>query len=56
MVSNSTYTVKVEYNENTDEYYIILPPSLLKKMNWKKGDQLEWIINKDKSITIKKVK
>lgn len=55
MASNSTYTLKVEYNENTDEYFIILPSSLLEKMNWKKGDNIKWVLKKDNSIILKKV-
>lgn len=51
-----SYVLKVEYNELTDEYYIILPDSLLKKMTWKQGDQIEWKIKKDNSIILKKVK
>ena len=50
-----TYTLKVEQNEITGEYYFILPKKLLKRMNWQEGDNIEWISNKDGSITLKKV-
>jgi len=51
-----SYTLQVQYNELTDEYYIILPAELLKKMNWKVGDNLKWSLKKDKSIVLKKIK
>lgn len=49
------YTLKVEYNKNSDEYYIILPPKLLEELKWKEGDNLKWHINKDGTISIKKI-
>jgi len=49
------YTLKVEHNENTDEYYIILPEKLLKEINWKTGDNIKWTLKKDGSILLKKV-
>lgn len=49
------YTLKVEYNKNTDEYYIILPEDLLTKMNWKEGDKIKWTKKKD-SFLLTKVK
>ena len=51
-----SYTLKVDYNKNTDEYYIILPPKLLEELNWKAGDQLKFSKRKDGSISIKKIK
>jgi len=50
-----SYTLKVERNENTDEYYIILPEKLLKEINWKAGDNIKWTLKKDGSILLKKV-
>lgn len=51
-----SYTLKVEYNELSDEYYIILPEKMLRELEWKEGDKLEWVIKKDNSIIIKKIK
>jgi bifunctional DNA-binding transcriptional regulator/antitoxin component of YhaV-PrlF toxin-antitoxin module len=51
-----SYTLKVEHNKNTDEYYFILPPGLLKELGWKEGDNIEWKLKKDGSISLKKVK
>lgn len=50
-----SYTLKVEQNELTGEYYIILPEALLKEMNWKAGDKIKWIKRKD-SFVLKKIK
>jgi bifunctional DNA-binding transcriptional regulator/antitoxin component of YhaV-PrlF toxin-antitoxin module len=50
-----TYTLKVEQNEITGEYYFILPEKLLQKMGWKEGDNIEWTSNKNGSVTLKKV-
>lgn len=56
MASKNTYTLTVEQNKITGEYYIILPESLLQKMNWKAGDEISWDLKKDGSIIIKKVR
>jgi bifunctional DNA-binding transcriptional regulator/antitoxin component of YhaV-PrlF toxin-antitoxin module len=49
------YTLKVEQNETTGEYYFILPEQLLKQMGWKEGDNIKWNCHKDGSVTLKKV-
>lgn len=54
MASNS-YSLRVEHNEVTDEYYIILPEQLLKEVGWKTGDNIKWKINKDGTFTLKKI-
>jgi len=51
-----TYTLKVEYNKNTDEYYIILPKELLNQVGWSAGDNIKWKKNKDGSFTLSKEK
>ncbi|NBW57684.1 AbrB/MazE/SpoVT family DNA-binding domain-containing protein [bacterium] len=55
MASNTTFTLKVEQNEMTGEYYILLPEKLLNKIKWKAGDHIKWSLNKDGSFTLKKV-
>lgn len=47
------YTLKVEYNENSDEYYIILPKEFLDKAGWKEGDKIKWTKKKDTYILTK---
>jgi bifunctional DNA-binding transcriptional regulator/antitoxin component of YhaV-PrlF toxin-antitoxin module len=49
------YTLKVEQNEITGEYFIILPEDLLAEMDWKSGDEIEFKLNNDNSITLVKV-
>ena len=49
------YTLKVEQNEITGEYFIILPEDLLAKMDWKSGDEIEFKLNNDNSIALVKV-
>jgi antitoxin component of MazEF toxin-antitoxin module len=49
------YTLNVEQNEITGEYFIILPEDLLAEMDWKSGDEIEFKLNKDNSITLERV-
>jgi len=49
------YTLKVEQNELTGEYYFILPETLLKELDWKSDDKIKWINNKDRTFTLEKV-
>jgi len=51
-----TYTLKVEHNELTDEYYVILPKELLNQVGWVEGDNIKWKKNKDGSFTLTKEK
>ena len=51
-----TYTVKVEHNELTDEYYILLPQKLLNKVSWVEGDNIKWEPLKDGSFILTKDK
>jgi bifunctional DNA-binding transcriptional regulator/antitoxin component of YhaV-PrlF toxin-antitoxin module len=37
-----TYTTQVQYDETSDDYFIILPEDLLNNLNWELGDNLEW--------------
>lgn len=48
------YTLKVEHNENSDEYYIILPKELLDQVGWVEGDTIKWKTNKNGSFTLTK--
>ena len=49
-----TYTLKVEHNELTDEYYVLLPQELLNKVGWIEGDDIEWRSQKDGSFLLTK--
>ena len=50
---NTNYTVTLE--EDGDECILPLPDELLDELDWQEGDILEWIVNPDNTITIKKV-
>ena len=49
-----TYTLKVEHNELTDEFYILLPKELLNKVGWVEGDNIKWKPQKDGSFILTK--
>jgi len=50
---NTSYTVTLE--EDGDECILPLPDAILDELDWQEGDMLEWIVNDDETITIKKV-
>jgi bifunctional DNA-binding transcriptional regulator/antitoxin component of YhaV-PrlF toxin-antitoxin module len=54
MMSNKRYTVELEEDEN-GELILPLPDELLKEMNWKEGDQLNFSDNKDGTYSMTKV-
>ena len=47
--------LKVFLDKKTKQYYIKLPNRLLKELNWKIGDNIEWVENKNGSYTLTKV-
>ena len=49
---NTSYTVTLEGDE--EECFLPLPEDLLDSLGWHDGDVLEWIINDDNTITIRK--
>ena len=49
---NTSYTVTLE--EDGDECILPLPDEVLDELDWQEGDILEWIVNSDNTITIKK--
>ena len=54
MMSDKRYTVELEEDEN-GELILPLPDELLKEMNWKEGDQLNFTDNKDGTYSMNKV-
>lgn len=34
--------VEVEYNEELDEYFIVIPESMAERLEWEEGDMLEY--------------
>ena len=50
---NTNYIVTVEGDE--EECFLPLPDELLDNLGWYENDILEWIVNDDNTITIRKV-
>ena len=50
---NTSYTVTLEGDD--EECYLPLPDELLDNLGWYENDILEWIVNDDNTITIRKV-
>lgn len=49
------WEVEVQLDEATGELILPLPDDLLAAQDWKSGDELEWVDNRDGSWTIQKV-
>lgn len=49
-----SYTVEVQENKETDEYFIQLPEEILTNLKWNTGDTVIWNDNKDGSFTLTK--
>ena len=52
-IQNTTYTVTLEGDE--EECILPLSDEILDHLDWQDGDMLEWIVNDDNTITLKKV-
>ena len=50
---NTSYTVTLEGDD--ENCFLPLPDEILDELDWQDGDMLDWIINDDSTITIKKV-
>ncbi len=51
---NKRWTVTVEYDNESGDYVLPLTDEMLKSVDWKVGDTLEWIDNHDGSWTLRK--
>ena len=51
-IPNTSYTVTLEGDD--EDCFLPLPDEVLDHLDWQDGDMLEWIINDDNTITIKK--
>lgn len=55
MVSfNKKYTVPVQFNEETGDYFIELPEEICESLDWQVGTVIQWIDNGDGSFTLVK--
>ena len=55
MADGKSYTIVLDYDNETGDVIMPLPDELCKEAGWNLGDDLEWIDNKDGSWTLKKV-
>ena len=46
--------VELEYNEDLDEYFIVVPESMLRKLDWEEGDMLDYDLD-DEVLRIFKI-
>ena len=52
ITQSTSYTVTLE--EDGDDLLMPIPEEVLKKLDWKEGDELEWDLQSDKSIVLRK--
>jgi len=55
VMSKTTWTADVKYDEETDDTYIQLPDDMMIAAGWNLGDDIEWIDNNDGTWTMKKI-
>jgi hypothetical protein len=48
------YTATIETASENGELYMILPDDLIKELDWKEGDVLQWTIDGDTVILSRK--
>lgn len=51
--NNTVWTSKVEVDAYGD-LFIVIPEDIRRDLGWREGDTLEWIIQDDKSVILKK--
>lgn len=39
--------MELEYNEDLDEYFIVVPESMLRKLDWEDGDMLDYELDEE---------
>jgi len=53
-MKNDVGYVSTIYSED-DDCYIIIPEEILNKLQWKEFDTVEWSVDEDNKVTIKKI-
>lgn len=48
-----SYVVRVQEDEN-GELYIVLPPELIEQTDWSDRDDIEWVVEVDDKILLRK--
>lgn len=46
--------MELEYNEDLDEFFIVIPESMLRKLDWQDGDLLDYDLD-DEVLRIFKI-
>lgn len=41
------FEVELEYDPDLDEYFIIIPETMLRKLDWEEGDMLEYELEEE---------
>lgn len=39
--------MEIEYNADLDEYFLVIPESTLRKLDWSEGDLIEYDLDDD---------
>jgi bifunctional DNA-binding transcriptional regulator/antitoxin component of YhaV-PrlF toxin-antitoxin module len=39
--------MELEYDEDLDEYFIVIPESMLRKLDWEEGDMLDYDLDEE---------
>jgi bifunctional DNA-binding transcriptional regulator/antitoxin component of YhaV-PrlF toxin-antitoxin module len=39
--------MELEYNEDLDEYFIVIPESMLRRLDWEEGDMLDYDLDEE---------
>jgi bifunctional DNA-binding transcriptional regulator/antitoxin component of YhaV-PrlF toxin-antitoxin module len=55
MADGKSYTIVLDYDNETGDVIMPLPDELMKEAGWNLGDDLEWIDNENGTYTLKKV-
>lgn len=51
----SKWTLPVEIDDASGEYFLTLPDDLLNSLDWKEGDELEWIDKENGTFELRKI-
>ena len=51
---NGSYTVSIEYCEETGEYFLPIPEEVISELNWNVDDILIWECLEDNKVVVRK--
>jgi hypothetical protein len=41
------FKMELEYNEDLDEHFIVIPESMLRRLDWEEGDMLDYDLEEE---------